>query len=183
MAQPGDTTFSPGFQALPTELIGAICGLLSNSDIKSLHLTCRYPRDKSPLRIDRVFISANPRNIEVLLDIANHDVFRHRVKEIIWNDAVLKSIPNKYTCGYSADENDSDNYVANEDKEWISSDFIRSCKESAFLAKSRLIEKNKHQGDNKEQGQFDKLMPFRDSLYKWNPAVKTDCFDLELQSS
>ncbi|KAM0210460.1 hypothetical protein ACHAPA_002043 [Fusarium lateritium] len=78
MAQPGDTTLSPGFQALPTELVGAICGLLSNSDIKSLRLTCRYLRDKSRLRFDRVFISANPRNIEVLLAIANHDVFRGR---------------------------------------------------------------------------------------------------------
>jgi hypothetical protein len=170
MAQPGDITLSPAFQALPSELVGVICGLLSNSDIKSLRLTCRYLRDKSPLRFDRVFISANPRNIEVLLSISNHDVFRHRVKEIVWDDAVLKSIPDNSDgpCGYSADENDPDDYAANEDKEWISRDFVRICKESIFLTKSRLIEKNKYQGENEQQRQFDKLMPSRDSLTYWN---------------
>jgi hypothetical protein len=170
MVQPGDITLSTGFQAFPSELVGAICDLLSNCDIKSLRLTCRYLRYKSPLRFDRVFISANPRNIEVLLAIANHDVFRHRVKEIIWDDAVLKSIPDNSDgpCGYSADENDPDDYAANEDKEWISRDFTRICKESIFLTNSRLIEKNKYQGDNEQQRQFDKLMPSRDSLAYWN---------------
>jgi hypothetical protein len=119
------------FQTLPNEFIGAICALLCNSDIKSLRLTCRALGNKSPLGFDRVFISANPRNVEVLLAVANHSVFRHRVKEIIWDDSVLIRIPRidgDGPCGYSADENDPDDYAANEDKEWISRDFGRLCK-------------------------------------------------------
>lgn len=121
-------TPSPAFQTLPSELVGAICALLSNGDIKSLRLTCRALGNKSCLRFDGVFISPNPRNIKVLLAVANHNIFRHRVKEILWDDSVLMKIPSidgDGPCGYSADENNPDDYVANEDKEWISRDFVR----------------------------------------------------------
>ncbi|KIL93010.1 hypothetical protein FAVG1_04191 [Fusarium avenaceum] len=165
------------FQALPSELIAAICNLLSNRDVKNLRLTYRYLRDKSPLRFDRVYISANPRNIEVLTAIANHEVFRHRVKEIIWDDATLKSIPDRDCdgpCGYSADERDPDDLAANEDKEWISRRFVQLCKESIFLTSSRLEKKYEQQGDNdnEQQRQLDKLMPSRDSIAYWNLLIK-----------
>jgi hypothetical protein len=162
-----DATPSSAFQTLPDELVGAICALLSNRDIKSLRLTCRALGVKSPLELDRVFISPNPRNVEVLLAVANHNVFRHRVKEIIWDDAVLIRIPSidgDGPCGYSANENDPDDYAANEDKEWISRDFIHLCKQSISLTKGRLREKNKYQGKNEAQKQVNNLMPSRDSL-------------------
>jgi hypothetical protein len=162
-----DATPSSAFQTPPDELVGAICALLSNRDIKSLRLTCRALGVKSPLEFDRVFISPNPRNVEVLLAVANHNVFRHRVKEIIWDDAVLIRIPSIDSdgpCGYSADENDPDDYAANEDEEWISRDFIRLCKRSISLTKGRLREKNKYQGENEVQKQVNNLMPSRDSL-------------------
>ncbi|KAG5794554.1 hypothetical protein H9Q69_006370 [Fusarium xylarioides] len=165
---------SPTPQTLPNEVLGAICALLSNRDIKSLRLTCRDLGEKSYLRFDRVFISANPRNIEVLLAVANHDVFSHRVKEIVWDDSVLMDIPSTDSdgpCGYSGDENDPDDYAANENKEWISRDFVRLCKESISLTKSRLRDKNKHQGDNEVQTQLENLMPSRDAL-----ALYTDLF-------
>ncbi|KAF5632042.1 hypothetical protein F52700_6560 [Fusarium sp. NRRL 52700] len=173
-----DARPSPALQSLPNELLGSICGLLSNHDIKSLRLTCRALGDKSYLRFDRVFISANPRNVEVLLAVANHDAFRHRVKEVIWDDSLLKKIltMNGYDpCGYSGDERDDDHhaakYAANEDKEWISRDFVGLCRESIFLTKSRLQDKNKYEGDNEVQRQVDNLMPTRDSL-----AHYTDLF-------
>ncbi|CAJ0555495.1 Ff.00g055600.m01.CDS01 [Fusarium sp. VM40] len=169
-----DERASTAFQTLPNELVGAICTLLYNRDIKSLRLTCRALGNKSPLRFDRVFISPNPRNVEVLLAVANHDVFRHRVKEIVWDDAVLMRIPSSDgdgPCGYSADENDPDDYAANEDKEWISRDFVHLCKENISLTKARLHEKNKYQGENEVQKQVDNLMPSRDSL-----AHYTDLF-------
>ncbi|KIL92357.1 hypothetical protein FAVG1_04767 [Fusarium avenaceum] len=163
-----DVTPSLVFQTLPNELVGAICALLCNRDIKGLRLTCRALGDKSPLEFDRVFISPNPRNVEVLLSVANHSVFRHRVKEIIWDDSVLMRIPSidgDGPCGYSADENNPDDYAANEDKEWISRDFVRLCKQSISLTKGRLREKNRYQGENNVvQEQVDNLMPSRDSL-------------------
>ncbi|TGJ78375.1 hypothetical protein E0Z10_g10389 [Xylaria hypoxylon] len=41
--------------------------------------------------LDRVFISANPRNIEVFKAISNHDVYRAQITEIVWDDALLAS--------------------------------------------------------------------------------------------
>ncbi|SPJ90319.1 uncharacterized protein FTOL_13200 [Fusarium torulosum] len=169
-----DETPSPALQTLPNELVGAICALLCNRDIKGLRLTCRALGDKSPLRFDRVFISPNPRNVEVLLAVATHNVFRHRVKEIIWDDAILMIIPSidgDGPCGYSVDENDPGDYAANKDKEWISRDYVRLCKESISLTRGRLHEKNKYQGKNEVQKQVDNLMPSRDSL-----AHYTDLF-------
>ncbi|EXK46246.1 hypothetical protein FOMG_04452 [Fusarium oxysporum f. sp. melonis 26406] len=162
-----DASPSPALQALPNELLGAICALLCNHDIKSLRLTCRALGDKSYLRFDRVFISPDPRNIEVLLAVANHDVFRHRVKEIIWDDSVLMKIPitDGYgPCGYSGDENDPDDYAANEDKEWISRDFVRLCKDSIDLTRARSRARNKYQGDIDVQKQVDNLMSSLDSV-------------------
>ncbi|KAG4259860.1 hypothetical protein FPRO03_12510 [Fusarium proliferatum] len=175
MGLPNDASSSPALQTLPNELLGAICALICNSDIKSLRLTCRALGDKSYLRFDRVFISANPRNIEVLLAVANHDVFRHRVKEIIWDDSLLRKIPiiNGYgTCGYSEDENDSDVCAANRDKEQISRDFVRLCKDSIGLTKGRLLHKNGHQCDLEVQKQVDNLLPSRDSVAYYADLLK-----------
>jgi len=190
MTQPGDTSLSSTFQGLPNEIVGAICSHLSNGDIKSLRLTCRFLRDITHLSFDRVFISANPRNIEVLLAITNHDVFRHGVREIVWDDAVLKDFPRfrefiwvgvvyknpiqNYDgpCGYSADEHNPDDIAANEDQEWIPRGFTKQCKESLFEIKSRLVGKNKYQGDNEQQRQIDNLMRSRDSLAYWKILLK-----------
>lgn len=93
---------------LPPEISTAITTHLSNNDIKSLRLTCKALCAISQLRLDRVFLSANPRNIEVFRAIADHQVFRERVVEIIWDDARLKEGP---TPRKSADYN-SPNYAA-----------------------------------------------------------------------
>ncbi|PNP61479.1 hypothetical protein FNYG_13766 [Fusarium nygamai] len=169
-----DASPSPAVQTLPNELLGAICALLCNRDIKGLRLTCRALGDKSYLRFDRVFISANPRNIEVLLAVANHDVFRHGVKEVIWDDNVLRRIPitEGYTpCGYSEDEHDYDELADDENKEWISRDYVHLCKESIFYTNSRVQEKNEYEGENEVQKQLDNLMPTRDSLALYNDLL------------
>ncbi|RKL39442.1 hypothetical protein BFJ72_g6916 [Fusarium proliferatum] len=170
-----DASPSLTLHTLPNELLGAICCLLCNRDIKNLRLTCRALGEKSPLRLNRVFISANPRNIEVLLAVANHDVFRHRVKEIIWDDSLLRKIPiiNGYgPCGYSEDENDSDVCAANRDKKQISRDFVRLCKDSIGLTKGRLLHKDGHQCDLEVQKQVDNLLPSRDSVAYYADLLK-----------
>ncbi|OQE86103.1 hypothetical protein PENNAL_c0022G07032 [Penicillium nalgiovense] len=45
------------------------------------------------LRLQRVFLSANPLNIEVFRAVADHQKFRHQVTEIIWDDARLPRGP------------------------------------------------------------------------------------------
>ncbi len=50
--------------------------LLPNRDIKSLRLVYRGLHSAIPLRLTRVFLSANPLNIEVFRAVADHDVFR-----------------------------------------------------------------------------------------------------------
>jgi hypothetical protein len=68
---------------LPFELWSCIAGYLTNADVKSLRLTCAQFNNAVPLRIDRVFLSANPLNIEVFRKIASHKKFRHSVNEVI----------------------------------------------------------------------------------------------------
>ncbi|CAG8902816.1 unnamed protein product [Penicillium egyptiacum] len=93
--------------SLPPELWQSILSHLSNSDIKSLRLTCRRFGDSS-LRIKRVFLSANPLNIEVFRAIADHKTFRHDVTEIVWDDArfidVLERSVSEYDMGEDEDE-------------------------------------------------------------------------------
>lgn len=78
---------------LPTEISTVVQSYLPNRDIKSLRLSCKALFAISQLRFDRVFLSANPRNIEVFRAIADHPVFRERVVEIIWDDARLQDGP------------------------------------------------------------------------------------------
>ncbi|ROW06355.1 hypothetical protein VPNG_07511 [Cytospora leucostoma] len=80
---------SVGFLKLPTEIILAICPHLPNRDIKSLRLTCSFFRETAALRLDRIFLSANPRNIDVFRAVATHEVYRRQIKEIIYDDARL----------------------------------------------------------------------------------------------
>ncbi|RKL38393.1 hypothetical protein BFJ72_g7204 [Fusarium proliferatum] len=72
---------------LPLELLNQVIYTLPNADIKNLRLTCSYLGNRSLPRFNRVFISTNLRDIEVLTLIANHDVFRFKVTEIIYDDS------------------------------------------------------------------------------------------------
>ncbi|KAF7534425.1 hypothetical protein G7054_g6202 [Neopestalotiopsis clavispora] len=74
---------------LPLELCAMVESHLPNSDIKSLRLVCKDFWGKFHLRLDRVFLSANPLNIHVFRSIADHDIFRHGIVEIVWDDARL----------------------------------------------------------------------------------------------
>lgn len=73
----------------PCELLGIIVSQLENSDIKNLRLSCKLLASTSPLRITRVFLSANPLNVRVFRAIADHEEYRHGVTEIIYDDARL----------------------------------------------------------------------------------------------
>ncbi|PNP38492.1 hypothetical protein TGAMA5MH_09573 [Trichoderma gamsii] len=71
---------------LPKELLDAISRCLTGKDIKNLRLASKLFSD-IPLPLSRVFISANPIDIEVFRFIADHETYRHGVKEIIWDEA------------------------------------------------------------------------------------------------
>lgn len=75
---------------LPAELIVPILSHLPNRDIKNLRLTCRFMHAIAKLRLNRVFLSANPRDVEVFCAVADNDTFRMGVVEIIWDDAVIR---------------------------------------------------------------------------------------------
>jgi hypothetical protein len=91
---------------LPNEILGFIAASLPNRDIKNLRLSCAHLRNISRLRFDRVFISANPRNLEVFGAIAAHEELRNQVVEIVWDDARLTLS----AAGYSEDNDDADIY-------------------------------------------------------------------------
>ncbi|KAK2123992.1 hypothetical protein NOF04DRAFT_1349498 [Fusarium oxysporum II5] len=171
---------SIALQALPSELIGAICRLLPNRDIKSLRLTCRYWRQNSLLRFDRLFISASPRNVEVLFAVANHDIFRHRAKEIIWDDAVLEPVSSKEgdgPCGYSSYETDRD--ADSEEKGRISRHFVRLCRDSMFDGTLRLRDKPKEVREKYMKGQMNDLLPSREPLAYYSRLLQEQSDILE----
>ncbi|KAM0332198.1 hypothetical protein ACHAQA_002473 [Verticillium albo-atrum] len=74
---------------LPTELLEVVISYLTNGDIKALRLTCKSVRDVVHLRLTRIFLSPNPRNVQVFKAIARHQTYRQRVTEIIYDDARL----------------------------------------------------------------------------------------------
>lgn len=74
---------------MPPEICKEIFSWLPNRDIKNLRLASSFFESTSRLRIDRVFVSANPRNVDVARAIAGHETYRKRVVEIIWDDARL----------------------------------------------------------------------------------------------
>ncbi|KAJ5146237.1 uncharacterized protein N7515_000801 [Penicillium bovifimosum] len=63
------------------------------------------------LRLNRVFLSANPLNIEVFRNIASHDKFRHKVNAIIWDEARLHRGPAR-----SAEINEGHELLSDEDE-------------------------------------------------------------------
>lgn len=85
-----DKDGKPPILRLPSELLLMTCSDLTNRDIKNLRLVCRFLHTHTELRLHRVFISASPRDLAVFKAIADHDVFRHRVKEIIWDEGIME---------------------------------------------------------------------------------------------
>lgn len=75
---------------LPYEIFVLIILHLPNRDIKNLRLTCKTLCITSQLRVDCVFLLANPRNIKVFRSIAYHQVLRRQIVEIICDDARLQ---------------------------------------------------------------------------------------------
>ncbi|KAH7024059.1 hypothetical protein EDB80DRAFT_699164 [Ilyonectria destructans] len=78
-----------GVLDLPVEIVAAICSHLPNSSLKRLRLSCAFFSVTARLRIERVFLSAHQRDIEVLHSVANSEILRSRVVEIIYDDALL----------------------------------------------------------------------------------------------
>ena len=79
----------PQLTLLPVELHARITSSLNGRDTKSLRLTSRTLCERTPLRIKRVFLSANERNVEVFRAIADHETLRKGVTEVVWDDALL----------------------------------------------------------------------------------------------
>ncbi|KAJ5124494.1 uncharacterized protein N7515_008319 [Penicillium bovifimosum] len=104
--------------ALPLELWSCIVSHLPNADIKSLRLTCKQFNNIVSLRLNRVFLSANPLNIDVFRNIASHDKFRHQVNEIIWDEARLHRGPARTDETNEGHELLSDEDEPDNNREW-----------------------------------------------------------------
>ncbi|KAL7767041.1 hypothetical protein ACKLNR_004957 [Fusarium oxysporum f. sp. zingiberi] len=92
---------------LPHELLSEVINGLPNADIKNLRLTCSFFGTNALPRLNRAFISTNPRDIEVFTLIANHDVFRFKITEIIYDDSRIDSSrARRYKGVYEGDTDD-----------------------------------------------------------------------------
>ncbi|KAH0432157.1 hypothetical protein CcaCcLH18_06655 [Colletotrichum camelliae] len=73
----------------PFEIAALVFSHLDNSDIKNLRLSCKKLANlASPhLRFKRVFIGASPLNVEVFRAVAEHEIFRRDIREIVWDES------------------------------------------------------------------------------------------------
>lgn len=111
--------------SLPAELLIIICSHLANRDIKSLRLTCKFLAQTARLRLNRAFLSANPRNIKIFRAIADHGAFRYDVTEIIWDDARFIEGPKPHShLAWEIDEADTG------PDEGCPNKFVAACKEN-----------------------------------------------------
>lgn len=83
----------PSLVDISVDILYMVRSFLTNRDVKSLRLTCKYLNNTVPLSFSRVFLSANPLDIEVFRAVADHPTLRHQIKEIIWDDARFVSEP------------------------------------------------------------------------------------------
>ncbi|KAH7309223.1 hypothetical protein B0I35DRAFT_441726 [Stachybotrys elegans] len=90
---------------IPNEVFYSITSLLPNRDIKNLRLTCTR-LSSHELRLDRVFLSPHPRDIEIFMCIASHDSYRGRIVELIYDDARFRRRVAHRSIGYDLDEDD-----------------------------------------------------------------------------
>ncbi|KAJ5576480.1 hypothetical protein N7535_003406 [Penicillium sp. DV-2018c] len=135
--------------ALPLELWSCIESHLSNTDIKSLRLTCKQFNNTVSLRLNRVFLSANPLNIEVFRNIASHDKFRHKVNEIIWDEARLqRGPPRTGTLPYEGHELLSDEDEPDNNREWAA-EYHGPDPESDPLYRENIIRRHKYDKGNR----------------------------------
>ncbi|KAF7542848.1 hypothetical protein G7Z17_g11221 [Cylindrodendrum hubeiense] len=119
---------------IPSELLATVLASLSNRDIKNLRLTCKFFLSRACLRINRVFLSPNPHNIEVFRAIADHETYSKGIVEIIWDDAWLGQ-PWKQPDGYGEDYDDD--YGAPPPPDDVPDWWWRECKESLKTTSDR----------------------------------------------
>ncbi|KAF4336894.1 bacteriodes thetaiotaomicron symbiotic chitinase, partial [Fusarium beomiforme] len=75
------------FSILPGEILNRTFSELSNADLKNVRLACTYLHAIAHLRLHRVFLSPNPRDIAVFIAVADHKSYRLDITEIIYDDA------------------------------------------------------------------------------------------------
>ncbi|PTD07818.1 hypothetical protein FCULG_00005333 [Fusarium culmorum] len=90
-----------------------IFSYLDRGDMISLRATCSTLERVVPCNIDRVFISANSLNIQVFRAIADSELHRHKITEIIWDDARLPEVPEYEEVTSSDDDDDDDDNGGN----------------------------------------------------------------------
>ncbi|KAI0190611.1 hypothetical protein F4808DRAFT_444478 [Astrocystis sublimbata] len=158
---------------LPGEIHGLIRRYLSNRDVKNLRLTAKFFHRIAHLRIDRVFISANPLNIAVFEAIAQHDVYRAQVTEIVWDDALLPANRREY---HNLDEDEEEtvywhepidrelgtNESDEEDDTWPRW-FRKACEESLMVRYHWESVNHKRPDIPERERQFAALLPLGES--------------------
>lgn len=148
---------------LPDELLNGILCQLRNRDLKHLRLTCRFLRCRAHLHIDRVFISANSQNVEVFRAIADHEIFRMGITEIIWDDARLQNWePEDPELDGDSDDNSGGC------PDW----FERACEANAEKMIGRAIDKGNPIGDIAREKQLEAQLPYKASWAYYQKLIQ-----------
>ncbi|KAF9875763.1 hypothetical protein CkaCkLH20_06695 [Colletotrichum karsti] len=115
----GSASIIDSIATSPFEISDLIFSHLDNCDLKALRLTCKRLAKLARPRFKRVFISASPLNVDVFRAVAEHDTFRHDVREIVWDDARYEKPPPpdlRFRDGYQDLDDDSDDSEDDDDE-------------------------------------------------------------------
>ncbi|KAH7120618.1 hypothetical protein EDB81DRAFT_814482 [Dactylonectria macrodidyma] len=116
---------------LPPEILESILCQLPNSDIKSLRATCIHLNQVVPLRLSRVFLSPNPVNVDVFRAIADHEIFRKNIIEIIYDDARFADSLAEGEVSVRDFNDDSDDYNDIGDVSGVPAWYLRQYRDNA----------------------------------------------------
>jgi hypothetical protein len=153
-------------ECLPSELLSAICDLLPNSDIKNLGLAGPLLGRKCQLQISRVFISPNPRNLDVVRSIASHENYHLGIEEVIWDDATLMPFGHDEVLfdEYSDESEEEDSAEKDAEVRECFSWYTRGCKRNIKAVKDRMADQVSRPDAVSRQHQLDNAMSYRDSF-------------------
>jgi hypothetical protein len=132
---------------------------LTNRDLKSLRLTCKYLNDTVPLKFSRVFLSANPLDIQVFRAIADHPILRHQIDEIIWDDARFVSEP--WSNWSELADYDQEMLTENNEHHGAPFWFVYRCRENIISMRARKISDIERPAHVSLERQLRALLPIR----------------------
>ncbi|KAI9154900.1 hypothetical protein HJFPF1_07460 [Paramyrothecium foliicola] len=153
---------------MPLDVVNLICDLLPNEDLRNVRYTCSALSTAGNLKIERVFLSSDPRNISINAQIAGNKLLRAHISEIALSgeddpdeSAWKSNSPPRWFVWYHKQEIRALRSLGG--KERIEAGFPAPLRDTWAYIKSQEIEKTDYDG---QMAQFDQYLAYLPTLRK-----------------